>query len=444
MSTRLPQMNLLYDISVLGVGHFQPLAKTGIYRTVEELGKGFGRLCAGNVTFCATGSIAYYQYATAYLAHHHADFADISLAHVPLSHALRSRLEKHRIDIKKAIKLSPNSQVLTERARRSYYTWLKQFNHYFDRFLSSRNTIVPEQIQRADIFHSPYYPFPQQVRDATHLKKFLTVYDLILLHSPQFFNIKKEHFLKRVLADIDDRTWVLCISHATKHDLCNYLPSLDPSRIFVTHLAASDKFHVCVDSDRISAVKTKYQLPNAPYFLSVATLEPRKNIEHVLRCFGRLLEQREIPDAMLVLVGTKGWDYDRIFHEISQSKLLQKRCICTGYVADDDLAPLYSGALGFVYPSFYEGFGLPPLEAMQCGVPVITSNTSSLPEVVGDAGIMLAPTDEDALCQAMLDIYRQTSLRESMSQKSLERAEQFSWNTCVQETIAAYHTALNR
>ncbi|RME57156.1 glycosyltransferase family 1 protein, partial [Candidatus Parcubacteria bacterium] len=105
--------------------------------------------------------------------------------------------------------------------------------------------------------------------------------------------------------------------------------------------------------------------------------------------------------------------------------------------------PLYSGAMMFVYPSFYEGFGLPPLEAMQCGVPVITSNTSSLPEVVGDAGIMVSPSDGDALSHAMYSIYNDASLREEMSQKSLARARLFSWEKCAQETIDAYKMAVN-
>ena len=104
-------------------------------------------------------------------------------------------------------------------------------------------------------------------------------------------------------------------------------------------------------------------------------------------------------------------------------------------------APLYSGAMMFVYPSFYEGFGLPPLEAMQCGIPVITSDTSSLPEVVGEKGIMVNPIDSDALCQAMLELYRHSSLRETLSNKSLKRAKLFSWEKCAAQTIDAYKAA---
>ena len=147
-------------------------------------------------------------------------------------------------------------------------------------------------------------------------------------------------------------------------------------------------------------------------------------------------------DLRLVLVGTKGWNYDKILEAVRTMELSEERIILTGYVADEDLAPFYSGALAFIYVSLYEGFGLPPLEAMQCGTPVITSNRSSLPEVVADAGIMLDPFDEDGACQAILELYRNTALREQMRRRSLERSRQFNWNRCVSETIAAYRIAL--
>jgi glycosyltransferase involved in cell wall biosynthesis len=142
-----------------------------------------------------------------------------------------------------------------------------------------------------------------------------------------------------------------------------------------------------------------------------------------------------------VLVGTKGWDFDRIFREIERDSDIQARIVVTGFVPDEDLAALYTSSIGFVYTSLYEGFGLPPLEAMQCGVPVITSNNSSLPEVVGDAGMMVDAKDEDALCQSMLRVYQSESLREQMSKKSLEQAAKFSWEKCVQQTIEGYKIA---
>ena len=129
---------------------------------------------------------------------------------------------------------------------------------------------------------------------------------------------------------------------------------------------------------------------------------------------------------------------------LSKYKNLRHRIVITGYVPDEDLAALYSGAMVFVYPSFYEGFGLPPLEAMQCGVPVIVSNTSSLPEVVGDAGILVDPKDGDAICQGILNIYRDNILKMQMTANSLKNAERFSWKRCAEETLAAYRTSLSQ
>ncbi|HTP65773.1 MAG TPA: glycosyltransferase family 1 protein, partial [Geobacteraceae bacterium] len=135
-------------------------------------------------------------------------------------------------------------------------------------------------------------------------------------------------------------------------------------------------------------------------------------------------------------------DYDKIFAELARHDFSRERVIVTGYVADEDLAALYSGAIAFVYPSLYEGFGLPPLEAMQCGVPVITSNTSSLPEVVGDSGILVDPRDADALCAAMLSLYKDSDRREMLAQSALQRAAEFSWKRCVDETVRAYKNSL--
>jgi glycosyltransferase involved in cell wall biosynthesis len=237
---------------------------------------------------------------------------------------------------------------------------------------------------------------------------------------------------------------VICISESTKNDLCNYSSKIDPAKVFVTHLAAEPSmFYQCKDFNKINSVRNKYKIPEGSYMLGLSTLEPRKNLDHIIRCFAQVIQETKIQDLSLVLVGNPGWNYGKILEEISNHKLLANRVIVTGRVADEDLAALYSGAIVFIYPSFCEGFGLPPLEAMQCGIPVITSNTSSLPEVVGDAGIMLDPTNTDGLCQSMLEIYNKPSLREAMSLKSLEQAKKFSWDKCTKETIAAYKTALS-
>jgi glycosyltransferase involved in cell wall biosynthesis len=143
-------------------------------------------------------------------------------------------------------------------------------------------------------------------------------------------------------------------------------------------------------------------------------------------------------------VGAKGWRDEGIYAAIEDAGVVRDQIILPGYVADADLAPLYSGALAFVYTSLYEGFGLPPLEAMQCGVPVVTANTSSLPEVVGDCGLTVDPADADALSQAMLDLHRSAPLRAELAQKGLARSRHFTWDRCVHDTVAAYRAAVGR
>jgi len=162
----------------------------------------------------------------------------------------------------------------------------------------------------------------------------------------------------------------------------------------------------------------------------------------VIRAFVQLVRAGECPDASLVLVGGMGWDFETTLKEIEGVQEVKNRIFLTGFVDDSDLATIYSNAIAFVYMSLYEGFGLPPLEAMQCGVPVITSDNSSLPEVVGDAGILLNALATDELAQAMLNFYRDASLRETYSKQSIARAACFSWQSCADQVVTAYQKAI--
>ncbi|MEH2449611.1 MAG: glycosyltransferase [Nostoc sp.] len=293
--------------------------------------------------------------------------------------------------------------------------------------------------QNIDIYHSTYYPLPKNIYFATRI---ITAYDLIPILFPEYFNHNSEHMVKNTIDQIDKNDFVCCISESTKQDICTYQQNLNEKQVFVTHLAADkEKFYPCNNQKLIIKTKQKYKISEQPYVLTLSTLEPRKNIAHVIRSFFRLIKSQDIDDLNLVLIGTKGWQYEEIFAEIDRVKELENRIIITGYVPDEDLASLYSGALAFIYVSLYEGFGLPPLEAMQCGTPVITSNISSLPEVVEDAGIMLDPHDEIGLCDAIFKLYSEPEYREILAKKSVQQAQKFSWNKYVQETIKVYELA---
>lgn len=428
----MKKINVAYDISVLGLGHYYPRARTGVFRVVENLADMLATSNEIDLKFCANFSLESVNQCASYLQD------SSNFTHIPFAAPIwQKNIQKKVTQLINDIDEKNNIRLDSKLLRRVYYFICKKLDQYTKK-LSNK------QLADIEIFHSPFHPIPNYLQSYRKAKKLLTVYDLIPILYPHFFEFQEDHLIKKALHSLKPDNWVTCISHATKNDLCNYLPTIDPERVIVTHLAASELFYPCDNPQEIEFAKSKYKIPNdANYILSLSTLEPRKNIDHTIRCFAKLVEQQNIKDLYLVLVGTKGWDYKNIFNELSNLSTLKSRIIITGYVADEDLAALYSGAITFVYPSFYEGFGLPPLEAMQCGVPVITSNTSSLPEVVGDAGIMVSPTDTDALCQSMLNLYTQSSLRQKMTLQSIEQAKKFSWQKCTQETINAYKIALD-
>jgi len=417
-------VKVLYDIATLGLGYYHRQARAGIFRVVENVARALVQSGECEIYFSAVNSVTEMMASAKYLS------LSKEFATIPF------RLHGSRKALALATRLhpTPGGGVLPN-------TWLKVLRIVAKRTGLLFPGIDADMMSGIDIFHSTFAPLYRTDGLPSQIRRFITVYDIIPILHPEYFECKEDHVLHDVVRSIQPDDFVLAISQATKHDLCEY-SGINPDQVFVTPLAASDSFYHCSNPDELRSVREKYRIPDCPYVLSLSTLEPRKNIAQTIRCFTRLVKESGISDLNLVLVGTKGWDYGTIFDEMTASASVRNRIILTGYVADEDLAAVYSGALMFVYPSFYEGFGLPPLEAMRCGVPVITSNTSSLPEVVGDAGIMIDPTDSDALCQGMLDIYTNTTIRQKMIQRSLERASLFSWKQCAQDMIAAYHMAI--
>lgn len=299
-----------------------------------------------------------------------------------------------------------------------------------------KNTFYKNVFEEADIFHSFYYPINQEVKKYSNLKRVVTIHDLIPVLFPNLHYTSS--FIEEIIASIGKDDYAICVSENTKKDLIKYAPHINPDHVFVSLLAASKSlFYVCENVEKFNSIKERYNLPDK-YFLSVGTLEPRKNTDFVIRSFLKFIKENQIDDLSLVLVGTKGWDYDKIFEEYNNANKLKDKILFTGRVPDKDLASLYSHAHSFYYLSLYEGFGLPPLEAMQCGVATVTSNTSSLPEVVGDAGIMLDPKDEILLRKTMYDLYNDDLLRQKYAQKGLERAKLFSWEKSANDLVAIY------
>lgn len=286
-------------------------------------------------------------------------------------------------------------------------------------------------IKELDLVHDPYGIGPLSFK--MPFKKVITIHDLTPILFSNTFNsttvLLHKLLLPRTLRTADK---IITDSNSTKKDLINYF-KIPEGKIRVILLAADEKFKP-LNNKEIREAKQKYSL-NFPFILYVGTLEPRKNIPSLIKAFYKL--KKKNLQYKLVIAGKKGWKYKEIFETIDKLNL-QNDVVFTGYVSDEGLPALYNAADLFVYPSIYEGFGLPPLEAMACGTPVITSNTSSLPEVVGDAGIMVDPYDVDGLADAMHEVLADGGLRANMIKKGLERAKMFSWEQCAKETLEVY------
>jgi glycosyltransferase involved in cell wall biosynthesis len=435
-------LHLAYDITVLGWSVQYPQARTGVFRVVENVLSGVLTNAEVHVTLHSDPSLDVVGMCLEYIKQR----SQLNNCPFPGNTELGRRyLEQNAwkaspTGFRQPLRQADFPGLLREAKRRL----AQKLGPCLKALAEHRGTArAARAVARADIFHSPFHPVPTRYRRCCKLQRFTTVYDLIPIKFPQFFTQHNKHLISELVNGLSGDDWVFCISESTKSDLCNHNRRVDPSRVFVTPLAAAaDIFYRCTDHDRITQVRNEYAIPEGPYLLTVNTLEPRKNMTHVVRCFAEMIQQSKIDDLSLVLVGTKGWKCEDLFEAIDSTPAVRERIVLAGYVADLDLAALYSGALGFVYPSLYEGFGLPPLEAMQCGTPVITSNISSLPEVVGDAGMMVNPDDGDALCQAMGNLYHDATLRASLSEAGQRRCKQFSWQRCVEQTVAAYRQSL--
>lgn len=281
-----------------------------------------------------------------------------------------------------------------------------------------------------DIVHNPAH-FPLLRKPGKHYVS--TIHDLTPLIFPawhQFHRVVSSKMLfPRLIRDSDK---LIAVSQNTKNDIIKYY-RVKEEKISVIPLGAS-KDYKQLDSQITDSVKKKYHL-TSPFILFVGTLEPRKNLPSLLKAFAIVKENN--PLVKLVIAGQKGWKYSDICTTIAYVHL-EKEVIFLNYIAHEDLPALYNAADLFVYPSLYEGFGLPPLEAMQCGIPVITSDTSSLPEIMGEGGIMVNPLDIRELADKISLLLNDDQERKENIRYNLARAKLFSWDRCACETTRVY------
>jgi glycosyltransferase involved in cell wall biosynthesis len=288
--------------------------------------------------------------------------------------------------------------------------------------------------ERLDLLHSPHYTMP--LRHSA--RSVVTFCDMTFLMHPELHQPVKRAFFPAMMrwsARHADR--LITISESTRDDLSR-LWDIDPERMTPVPLAAGAEFRPATP-EAVAAACGRHWLRPGGYILYVGVLEPRKNVDRLVAAFGMAGDGLRGLD--LVIAGKRGWMYDEIFAQV-QALGLADRVRFTGYVHQEDLPGLYSGARLFAYPSRYEGFGLPVLEAMRCGVPVVTTNVSSMPEVAGDAALLVSPDDVAGLADAMARLVEDPALAADLGRRGRERAASFSWERCARETRAVYERAM--
>ncbi len=283
-----------------------------------------------------------------------------------------------------------------------------------------------------DVFHATNYVLPP-TRSA---RRVVTIHDLSFLVAPELCSPKiRRIFAHGVRAYAHGADAILVYSESTKNDIVRLL-DVDPARIVTAPIAVDENFKPVPRDDAEDTLAKRFDV-RPPFVLFVGTLEPRKNVPAVVRTFARLAN--DIPHR-LVLVGGVGWNAEPILRTIDELRL-GDRIQRVGFVpAYDDLRFFYSAADAFLFPSHYEGFGLPVLEAMACGCPVITANNSSLPEVGGDAALYAESEDVEGLASALASVLSDATRRERMRQLGLERARTFSWRRCAETTLGVYRS----
>lgn len=299
-------------------------------------------------------------------------------------------------------------------------------------------TVLPSALRqvRPDLCHFTNYLAPVQCP----CPSIVTIYDMTVFITPRFHTFKKlalDHTLIPFVARRADA--IVTVSNSARNDILRYL-KVPREKVRVIPGAASAHFRPVTDQARLDDVRRRYSL-DVPYFLYVGTIEPRKNLVRLARAFARL-KKRGLPHKMLI-VGQAGWQVGPIYAEVERLGLT-KDVIFTGYVPLEDLPPLYSMAESLAFPSLYEGFGLPVIEAMACGAPVITSRSSSLQEIAGDAAVLIDPLSVDDLEENLHRLHADPALRECLREKGIARAATFTWETNARATLDLYKQVQSR
>jgi len=302
-----------------------------------------------------------------------------------------------------------------------------------------------------DLLFVPAHVLPLGVLLRRRMRTVVTIHDMGYLRFPESHTPSQRRYLRLSTSwSARAASQLIAISNTTRDDLMRYA-GVQPEKISVVHHGVSSRFRPVEDQRLIAATQAKYGI-TPPYFLYVGTVQPRKNLARLLEAYAQartevqgLRTEEEDSSVLspqssvlqLVIAGKRGWLTGEIERQATQLFGPGSPSVrFTGYIADEDLPALLSGALAFMFPSLYEGFGMPILEAMACGTPVLTSATSALPEIAGDAALLIEPEDTAAIADGLARLASDAVLRADLRARGLARAAQFTWKRCAEETLA--------
>ncbi len=385
----MAKIKLLFDVEQLSVSGGRG---TGIVRVCDELLRALLKKKEIEVFFLITGKSGDFD---AYLKTLGAESLKSKIVYLPKLKSMTKSLNVWQ---------SLRAKILTRFYKKRYLSCLNKYDAYLSLF-------------------SPIAPIVYQSR----LKTFMFVHDLIPIYYPngcdKKFVQKFTGWIKNAHPDL-----FFVISEYTKRDLIRFKKD-ENLPVKTVYLGADKKFMPNLDADKKEAVKAKYGIRTKKYFLAVSEITARKNLVHLLRAFSLFLTKTGATDISLVLTGPKRLGYEALTQEVNSLAHYKDKINQTGFVLESDLPFLYQGARAFIYPSLYEGFGLPVLEAMQTGTPVISADNTSLPEVGGEAVYYITALDIEETAEALTRLYQDDALAMHLKKKGLKQAQKFSWQT---------------
>ncbi len=289
-----------------------------------------------------------------------------------------------------------------------------------------------------DIYHGPDFVLPPLGK---HVRKIVTIHDLAFLEHPEYAVPSLAAYLRKVVPEaVAAADIVTTVSNEVSRTLVEHFHT-PREKLVVVPLGVNRYFRRVTDPLLLDATRYKFDLKH-PLVLAVGTQEPRKNHSGLIKAFYKAQKEKNGP-AMLAIAGNTGWLYEET-QQLVKELHLEKKVRFLGRVTDHELVTLYSSADIFAFPSFFEGFGIPPIEAMACGAPVITSNTSSLPEVAGDAALLVDPHNVDELAEAITRLTKDEGLRDELRQKGYQRVKEFSWEVSANKMLTLYQRLYQR